>query len=334
VLVTPTDKSDSSVLVTGKRHDLIEYSDKISLIVDVSGIDAPGEYELDGTVRLPNSRLSIERETTDAVSVKVEKLSEKNIPIETEQIGIAKRNLIKSESDISSVKVTGAESELESITAATAEIDVTNILSDCTVRVALMPRTENGLPLSKDSTIVLSQNFVNVNNTVYTKTTLPVKLKLSSKLEKDYWLNEKDSTCSVSSVEVGILPDCDVSCVYASITTTSEDAADFKLIEEEGMYIPEQSATVRVKPSISARVTKTVDMNISADNVPEGLEALFNTTVSAVTVSAPEDALNSGSISGKIDLAGMSIGEYTVEVKPSNDRILLPDKLYVTVNID
>ncbi len=334
VLISPSEKSDSSVLVTGKRRDLIEYSNKITLTVDVSDITEPGEYDLDGTVHLPNSRLSVERETTDAVSVKIEKLCEKNIPVEINQIGIAKRNLIRSESDVTSVKIMGAQSELDSVTSAAAEIDVTNILSDNTVRAALMLQTENGMPLSKDSTIVLSQGFVNITNTVYTKKTLPVKLKLSSKLEKDYWLDEKSSTCSVSSVDVGVLSDCDADCVYASITSTNEESADFKLIEEDGMYIPEQSATVRVKPVVSQRVSKTVDVDVSAENVPDGLEALFATTLSGVSVSAPEDALSGGNISGKIDLAGMSIGEYTVEVKLSDERISLQSKLYVKVNID
>ena len=61
--VTGKDKiPELSVVVTGKRSDLMNFMDDIYVQVDVSDIDSTGEYNLSGVISIPTTRISVEKE--------------------------------------------------------------------------------------------------------------------------------------------------------------------------------------------------------------------------------------------------------------------------------
>ena len=61
--VTGKDKiPELSVVVTGKRSDLMNFMDDIYVQVDVSDIDTTGEYNLSGVISIPTTRISVEKE--------------------------------------------------------------------------------------------------------------------------------------------------------------------------------------------------------------------------------------------------------------------------------
>lgn len=54
--VTGKDKiPELSVVVTGKRSDLMNFMDDIYVQVDVSDIDSTGEYNLSGVISIPTT---------------------------------------------------------------------------------------------------------------------------------------------------------------------------------------------------------------------------------------------------------------------------------------
>ena len=76
--VTGKDKiPELSVVVTGKRSDLMNFMDDIYVQVDVSDIDSTGEYNLSGVISIPTTRISVEKEKYGDIPIKVEPLEMK-----------------------------------------------------------------------------------------------------------------------------------------------------------------------------------------------------------------------------------------------------------------
>ena len=73
--VTGKDKiPELSVVVTGKRSDLMNFMDDIYVQVDVSDIDATGEYNLSGVISIPTTRISVEKESTEIFRLRLNRL--------------------------------------------------------------------------------------------------------------------------------------------------------------------------------------------------------------------------------------------------------------------
>ncbi len=63
-----------SVVVTGKRSDLMNFMDDIYVQVDVSDIDSTGEYNLSGVISIPTTRISVEKESTEIFRLRLNRL--------------------------------------------------------------------------------------------------------------------------------------------------------------------------------------------------------------------------------------------------------------------
>ena len=95
--VTGKDKiHELSVVVTGKRSDLMNFMDDIYVQVDVSDIDSTGEYNLSGVISIPTTRISVEKEKYGDIPITVEPLEMKDIEVTVKQTGMLKDKIVKS----------------------------------------------------------------------------------------------------------------------------------------------------------------------------------------------------------------------------------------------
>ena len=85
-----------SVVVTGKRSDLLNFMDDIYVQVDVSDIDSTGEYNLSGVISIPTTRISVEKEKYGDIPITVEPLEMKDIEVTVKQTGMLKDKIVKS----------------------------------------------------------------------------------------------------------------------------------------------------------------------------------------------------------------------------------------------
>ena len=103
--VTGKDKiPELSVVVTGKRSDLMNFMDDIYVQVDVSDIDATGEYNLSGVISIPTTRISVEKEKYGDIPITVEPLEMKDIEVTVKQTGMLKDKIVKSTHTYSDVE--------------------------------------------------------------------------------------------------------------------------------------------------------------------------------------------------------------------------------------
>ena len=334
LVITDTSSTPNmSVVISGKRNDLINYSDGIYINVDVSEITDAGEYSLPGTINLPSTRLTVEKEKYGNVPVKVEHLIRKNIPIKIKQTGTSKDGFIKSETQQSTVSITGAESEINSVSYGYVEIVISKMTETNTIESAFLLMDESNNPLTKNDTIEADTDSIEIVNTKYERKTLPVKLKLDDSLVNDYYLDEAKTALEKTTVDVGVLPECSADAVYVNIDKTDAEVAEFSLITDIGMYIPESSSKIRVKPYIQKKTAQRMDVTVQALNLAEGLSAQFNPIVSGVLMYGPEGSAAADNLYAYIDLSGLGAGSYELPVVFESEILDVREPHYVSVTI-
>lgn len=334
VIVSAEDKNTSYITVSGKRADLIRSGKNVYISVDVSEITSPGVYSLSGSAQAPGNRISIIRDQISDVEVTVEKIAEKEIPIEIKQTGSIKNSLVKTESDSDKIKVRGAQSEIEKVGAAVVTTDISKITHNDSYYLPFDLVDESGEKLTKATTLTTITDRIPVFYTVYEKKTLPIKPQLSSELENEYYLNTDECTIFPAIVEVGVTDKCKSECVYALIDDANSDNTEYDLIAVDGMYIPKEKSTVKIKAGISKLKSEHTDMSVKIENLGEGLNAIFTDTVTDVLVSSSEDILNNDDFYLIADLKDLEKGSHRVKAKISDERIRLNEEIYIDIVIE
>ena len=152
--VTGKDKiPELSVVVTGKRSDLMNFMDDIYVQVDVSDIDSTGEYNLSGVISIPTTRISVEKEKYGDIPITVEPLEMKDIEVTVKQTGMLKDKIVKSSVNNPTVTITGAKSEIDEVAGAIATVDVSSIQEDGVENVNYLLTDANGELINKNETI-------------------------------------------------------------------------------------------------------------------------------------------------------------------------------------
>lgn len=322
------------ITIVGKRRDLMSSQLGVGLVVDISNITEPGTYDIEGSIISSNSRISINRSKTSTVPIKIERLVTKDAAITLKQINVPKGKLVRTTLSDTKVKVSGAESDINRLEGIVAELDASHITNNSSQELVLRPRLQVTQPHQVNTTITLSLSKVTATNSIYEKKSMPVRMKLNSKLSYDYWLDTKSSSCAVSSVEIGVEPYCTAECVYLNINSADVEEGAFMLMEEEGMYVPEGVREVYARPVLVKKEQRHMDITVEAENVPAGLSAAYNKTLTGVLVSAPEDVLNEGNLEAAVDLTGMTAGVHTVNVKLKDERVSMAEEMSIEVTLE
>lgn len=322
---------EMSASISGKRSDLMNYMDGVRIEVDASGITETGEYTLPGTLSLPSSRLTIKKEKYGDVPIKVEKLAEKEIEIKVKQTGTLKNKLVQSVINEPKVKISGAKSEIDEVYGAVATVDVSNVREDVPEPSGYVLVDKNGNLITKNETIETNTLSAEIWHRVYDAKNLPVEAALSDELRSKYSLGAV--TITPSRVDVGISEGEDEISLRAVISEISEDGSITGVIESpDGMYIPEESKTVKIKAEIKKLATKPITLDIKAENAPDGRHVSIERV--SVSITGEENKLNSDNIKASADLSGLGRGVHIVPVKIEGEGINVPENCYAKVTIE
>ena len=247
VLLRSAPAADLAVTLTGKRTDIMDALDNVQIEVDVSEITEAGDYELEGTVRLPSSKLTIERTNFTTVPVTVSAMTEKEIPLEVRYDTFNKK-YVNAAPDQEKVVIMGAESELAGIDK--AFLFVTAPKGEPTDGEVLMPvRYEDsaGRELRLPDSVRCRTPQVKVKCTVYDAVMLPVDIDTTI-IERDGYKVDRDKTViEPKEIEVGVLPGSKIEHVLARVEKAdSNTPMDCEIMNTAGLFVPDKSKTVRV----------------------------------------------------------------------------------------
>ncbi len=322
-----------SVTVTGKRSDLMNFMDDIYVQVSVSDIDEAGDYELTGTISIPTTRITVEKEDYTDIPIKVEPLVTKEVEVTVKQTGTLKNKIVKSVVNTPAVVITGAENEINTVGGAIAPIDISELENDGDARVNYLLTDSAGELISENETIETARSFVEVTNTIYDAETLPVEPMLTAELEEDYILHTDKTVVTPSSITVGVTADNTDEKVIARIDRISDDAEEYTVETSNGMYIPEESKTVKIKADVGKKVVKELELTVEAENVGEGLTAYIFDALTA-KVWGEEGQLSADSVKAAVDVSGLTAGTYTLPVKAEGENVGFDGEYTVNVTIE
>ena len=235
---------DLSVKISGKRTDLIAALDNVRIDVDLSDITESGTYDLVGTVRLPSSKLSVEKVNFSSVPVSIENIRETAVPLNI-RIGNYDKKLIRSEPEFAEVTLSGAESELSQVAYAYVDVLFSGAPEDGEMTLPIRFADTKGNEIQLPETVRCHTTHVSVINTVYDAVTLPVELDTSGITSQGYSFDHNSIKIEPERVTVGVLPGHTVNHVTASVETAeSGKPVKCRLREAEGLYIPKGSEYV------------------------------------------------------------------------------------------
>lgn len=323
-----------SVVVTGKRSDLMNNMDNIYVQVDLSDIDSTGEYNLAGTISVPTTRIKVEKEKYGDIPVKIEPLVSKEIDVTVKQTGTLKNKLVKSVVNNPKVMIMGAESEMEKVEGAVATVDISELAEDNTEKVNYLLIDKSGALIDENETLESARSNVEVSNTIYDAKTLPVEPMLTAEMDKEYMLKPDKSSVTPASVVVGVNVENNDDKVIARIDRINEDGeGEYSLETSNGMYIPPESQKVKIKPEIVKKSVVQLELEVHAENVPEGCSAKIDGLLTAM-VWGEEGQVNNENVKATVDASGLSKGEHTLPVKLSGENAGFEGSYTINITIE
>ena len=332
--VTGKDKiPELSVVVTGKRSDLMNFMDDIYVQVDVSDIDSTGEYNLSGVISIPTTRISVEKEKYGDIPITVEPLEMKDIEVTVKQTGMLKDKIVKSSVNNPTVTITGAKSEIDEVAGAIATVDVSSIQEDGVENVNYLLTDTNGELINKNETIESARSYVEVVNTIYDAKLLPVP-RLSAELDKEYILKADKSFATPASVTVGVDETNTDDKVIALIDKVPSDGfGEYELELSSGMYIPEDNKKVKYKLDIVKKAVAQLELTVQAQNVQSGLTAKINNKLIA-QVWGEEGKITTDNVKAYVDVSGLGAGTYNLPVKIEGENVSFAENYTIEVTVE
>lgn len=243
IVLGEEDLPKMSVKIRGKRSDLMSAMDTMRVEVDVSGIDEAGDYIVEGSAKTLNSRTTVEKIISNEIPVTVDELQTRDLELTVRTEGDSGDKLVRSQPINDTVSVMGAKSELDIIENAYVTVDLTDVKESgrMSLPVSLGVTGSSGL-----ATVIVRTPSVEVQNTMYTRKTVPVRVTARGVFM--YELDAANSTVEPNTIEIGVGDDDKTEYVVAMIDTYSEGQCEAKVMESDGIYVPSESKTVHVMP--------------------------------------------------------------------------------------
>jgi len=242
-----------SVTIRGKRSKVISALEKVSASIDVKGINSAGEHEVDVEYNYPISDVMLSRQKHSTVTVTVEKLVTKEVPVKiTARPNKRDKSHLIESSFTDTVTISGAKSIVSKISYAGFSVNEADITSNGKISYTYELFDSDGNIMKEDNIYSKSHESIPVTHTIYNKTELPVKVVLSEDLSDDYVIEIKEQ--DVSKITAGVLGKTDVDsleAVFESKHLENEgDSLTLKITAPDGVYIPKENQKVKIEYKI------------------------------------------------------------------------------------
>lgn len=325
-----------SAVIRGNRSKVISSLGVISAHIDVSNIYTVGTHEVLVHYSYPQDMVTLTKTRVSSVLINVEKILSRDIPIklEAEVGGRDNGNLVAVKSNAETLTVRGAQSVVEKIAYAKAVIDTSEITANGDMNYNYKLYDADGNILQERNIISKSQSTVLVTGTIYKKAELPVKVVLSDSLKANYALKVKKQ--SVSTLTVGLPDNVTETQLYAvldSDATRERSPITLEIQIPDGIYCPSEDLSITVEYELLPRTMHEVEVQVFAENIPEGREVQIDPEKIKVSVKCAKNDAQASKISATINAEDLNetdkpakvtvtaeenidvIGEYTVSAK-------------------
>jgi len=323
-----------SVVIRGKRNSVIDALDKIYATADVSAIKSAGQSEISISYSYPKDKVTIEKIKTNKVPVETEKLISSEIPVKIEVRNREKNDnhIIKSVSETKHITVSGAENTIYKISYARVEIDVSKVSKTSTQNCIYELCSEDGETVPEDNIVKKSSPTIAVKNTVYTKTSLPIKVVIDEEYQDDYDFELKD--IEKKTVNVGLDEGANIDHINAVlIPKKNETEYEAKLEIPEGVYLPEEERTVSVTAEILKKTVKEILVTVTPVNEPEETVVMVLPRRRTIKIRTAKD-IDDIKVTATVDVSEMRTDEEELPLKiKADDGVEVLGSYTVTVKL-
>ena len=314
VVVNKEDIPALSAVIRGKRSSVISSLGAVYASIDVSDVTQPGTHEVPVSYNYPKESVQLTKTKANSVSVEVEKILSREIPVKIETVTNEKDNehIYKLQNLENSVTIRGAHSTVTKISYAGVTVDTSEISVDGTMDYSYKLYDGDGKVIDEENITSKTIKTIPVNAIVFRKAQLPVEVVLSDDLKSNYSLKIKKQ--SLTQLTVGLPKDSlyeSLPVLYATLdedAVTEEGIATLDIELPEDIYVPETKPTITVEFELLPKIEKEVEVPIQAKNVPEGKTVTTIPSKVRINVQATENAAFN-KISASIDASKLTPGQ-------------------------
>ncbi len=292
-----------SAVISGNRSSVISSIRSVSAAIDVSGITSSGTNTVQIKYNYPTYAVTLTRSRAEEITIETENVISRRIPVRIEQSNGDKNeaHIIKSQAAEQEVLVRGAESTVNRISYAKAVVDAANIVQTSAREYFYKFYDKDGDLVADDDIIYKEFATVSVENEVYKRAELSVKIVLSKGLEENYALKIRNP--SMQTVNAGVPEDSELTEIFAYFEggRSEDNIYKLKLDVPEGVYLPEESRTVSAQCELVPKIEKELEVSVTAVNIPEGKKAKITPAKIKVTAKGTEDVLSADKIKATVD---------------------------------
>ncbi len=170
-----------SIRIRGSRTMLAKFDKQdITAYIDLNGYNQAGTFSLPVSVRLPYEELSVVEKKPYSLSVKIDRIITRTLPVSVRTTGTPKEDYAMHESVLSlnTVELKGAEEIISSIDRAEVTVDISGMSSDVIASVPVtFYNTNEDIVTSKYLTSTPEK--LDVRCVILKKKTVPVKIIIS-----------------------------------------------------------------------------------------------------------------------------------------------------------
>lgn len=263
------------------------------------------------------------------VKINVENRESRTIDVDVALVGEAAPGFVAGDFDVSpmSIKVTGAESVVESIAMAVAEYDISGASLDISDNVALKLYDEDGVEIDK-SNIILSREDVRLKVPILVKKEVPVNYAYSGTVKDGYKISGME--CSQEKVVIAgtasaveVVKSIDLP---AELINVNEISADTTYSVRISHYVPSNvkilseatsDVVIKVQPIVSKEfVIPTSNIEFKNTNEAYSYEFIRNSVnVSYEGLASDIAEITADGIKGSVDVEGLGVGNHVVKLK-------------------
>lgn len=280
---------------------------------------------------ISNSNLDITLRTSE-VKLNIENREARTVDVDVSLIGEVATGYVAGDFDVSpmSIKVTGAESVVESIASVVAEYDISGASLDISDNVSLKLYDENGVEIDKTG-LILSREDVRVRVPILVKKVVPINYAYNGTVKTGYKISGIEyslgnvviagTAAAVEAVESLDLP--------AELIDVSGISTDTAYSVRVSHYVPSNvkilsdvvaEVTVKVEPLVEKSFTIQTDgIEIQNKNSAFTYSILRNTVdVNYSGLSTDIEKIVTAGIKASVDVEGLGIGTHIVDLKLEN----------------
>lgn len=175
----------TDVKISGRLTELQSFTrQNLSATLDMSGILAPGYYDLPINITQTKSGVSVESVEPKNITVRVDYIETNKREVEVKFIGEASESIeiISAKPAVASVTIEGPEKTLDSISKAVATINLAEITESCSVNTQIKLVDASGMEIG-DKEVKVSSTSTTVDIDVIHLKTVPVQVILDGEVD-------------------------------------------------------------------------------------------------------------------------------------------------------